>query len=71
MTEESTLHPVVWMLAVSLLVGLFLAATKRAEVAEWLAVRLLAYRDSVQHRKARIANWEGDLKTTVKEAAHV
>ena len=48
---------------VTLGVVVLLCFGRRAEIAEWLAVRLLAYRDSVTHRSRSIAMWAKSLES--------
>ena len=50
------------MLAITVICSILRTLTKRAEVAEWLAVRLLAYRDAVLHRRAQMQSWKRSMQ---------
>ena len=55
------MYPVLWMIGITALCSVALGVTRRDSVAEWIAVRLLAYRDAVQYRKAGITAWKREL----------
>lgn len=60
------IRPVLDMIGCAVVCGAILAGTKRAEIAHWLAVRLLAYRDAVAARKRGVASWERSLGETAE-----
>lgn len=55
--------PFFFVFAVAGGVGACCAFRERAAIAEWLAVRLLAYRDAVTHRANSRAMWCTGLKS--------
>ena len=60
-----------WVRPVLSLLGVFLACSailcfhKREELVGWVAVRLLAYRDALRHRRSAVADWNRDLNARV------